>query len=167
MFLKTRRKFLKGSAFSATAFLLPQTELLASAPLLDTISFAQKDLYGDLKDAPSFDGLNTRGYMSLILTHSRIDEGTKKFIRNGALWLDEEAVSLHKKSYTQLNSKERQNTLTSISKHRWGKNWIYKMLGYIYEAVLGDCIYGINQYESGWRWLNHASGMPRPKEPLL
>lgn len=167
MFLKTRRNFLKSSAFSATVFLLPQTELLASSPLLGTISLAQKDLYGDSKDAPSFQEINAREYMTLILTHSRIDEDTKRFVRNGAIWLDDEAILLYKKSYISLNFKERQKTLESISKKRWGKSWIQNMLYFIYEAVLGDTIYGVNKDESGWKWLNHASGMPRPKEPLL
>jgi hypothetical protein len=167
MFLKTRRTFLKGSAFSVTAFLLSQTELLASAPLLDIIALAQKDLYGDLKDAPSFDELNARAYLGLILTHSHIKEDTRKFIRNGALWLDEEAILLYKKIYIKLSYGERQKTLESISKQRWGENWIHNMLSFIYEAVLGDTIYGVNKNESGWKWLNHASGIPRPKELLL
>ena len=167
MFLKTRRTFLKGSAFSATVFLLPQTELKASVPLLDIIALAQKDLYGDLKDAPSFDELNARAYLTLILTHSHVDADTKKFIRNGALWLDEEAILLYKNSYIKLNSKERQKTLESISQYRWGENWMHNMLSYIYEAVLGDTIYGINKNESGWKWLNHQSGLPRPKRTFL
>ena len=167
MFFKTRRSFLKSSAFSATALLLPQTELAASALLLDTISLAQKDLYGDSKEAPSFDELNVRAYISLVLNHSRIDKDKKKFIRNGAIWLAEEAVLLYKKSYVSLNFKERQKTLESISKVRWGENWIDTMLSFIYEAVLGDTLYGTNKNESGWKWLNHASGMPRPKELLL
>ena len=167
MFLKTRRSFLKKTAFTTTAIILPQTELLASAILLDTLSLAQKDLYGDSKEAPSFDKLNAKAYLSLILTHTRVDEDIKKFITNGAIWLDEEADLLYKKKYTLLNYEERQKTLASIAKVEWGENWIHTMLGFIYESVLGDTIYGVNKNESGWKWLNHESGLPRPKEPLL
>jgi len=167
MFLKTRRTFLKSSAFTTSMLLLPQSRLLASTSLLDTLSLAQHDLYGDSKDAPSFEKLNARAYLTLILTHSHIDDGSKKFIKNGAVWLDEEAVLLYKKSYTSLKSKERQKTLKSISKVRWGEEWIYEMLSFIYEAVLGDSIYGVNIDESGWKWLKHVSGLPRPKAPLL
>jgi hypothetical protein len=167
MFLKTRRTFFKKTALSTTVLILPRTELFASASILDTLTFAQKDLYGDLQSAPSFNDINSRAYLSLILTHSRVDEDSKKYIKNGAVWLDEEAKQLYKKPYIKLSSQERQKTLKSISTYTWGENWIDTMLSFIYEAVLGDPIYGINKDSSGWNWLNHVSGLPRPKEPLL
>lgn len=167
MFLKTRRTFLKKTAFSTTALVFPQTELLASESVLDTLSLLQRDLYGDLQSAPSFKEVNSRAYLSLILTHSRVDEETKKYIKNGAIWLDEESMKLYKQPYIKLNSNERQKTLESVAAYTWGENWIDVMLRFIYEAVLGDTIYGVNKNESGWKWLNHVSGLPRPKEPLL
>ncbi|PHQ65826.1 MAG: hypothetical protein COB99_01835 [Sulfurimonas sp.] len=167
MFLKTRRTFLKCTAFSTTALILPHAELFASASTLDILALAQRDLYGDLESAPRFKEINSRAYLSLILTHSRVDEDSKKYIKNGALWLDEEAMELYKNPYIKLSSIERQKTLKSIAKYNWGENWIDTMLRFIYEAVLGDPIYGINKNSSGWNWLNHVSGLPRPKEPLL
>ena len=167
MFLKTRRTFLKKTAFSTTALVLPQTKLFASVATLDTLALAQRDLYGDLKSAPSFKEINSRAYLSLILTHSRVDEDAKKYIINGATWLEEEAKTLYAKSYIFLSSDERQKTLQSAATYKWGDAWIYEMLTFIYESVLGDPIYGINKESSGWNWLNHVSGLPRPKEPLL
>ncbi|NOR58089.1 MAG: hypothetical protein GQ474_06175, partial [Sulfurimonas sp.] len=128
MFLKTRRTFLKKTAFSTTALVLPHTELFASASTLDTLTLAQKDLYGDLDSAPSFKEINSRAYLSLILTHSRVDEDSKKYIRNGAIWLDEEAKKLYKKPYIELSSIERQKTLKSIATYTWGESWIDTML---------------------------------------
>ena len=167
MFLNNRRTFLKGTVFTTTTFFFSSTPLFASTPLLDTIDLAQKDLYGDSSEAPVFEDINARAYMSIILTHSRIDEDTKKFIRNGAIWLDEEADTLYKKPYISLNYDERQKTLKSASEYKWGDSWIYEMLTYLYEASLGDTIYGINKNGGGWKWLNHETGTPRPKEPLL
>ncbi|MDA3907516.1 MAG: hypothetical protein PF437_00365 [Sulfurimonas sp.] len=167
MFLKTRRTFLKKTAFSTTALILPHIKLFASASILDTLALAQRDLYGDLKSAPSFKEINSRAYLSLILTHSRVDEDSKKYIKNGAIWLDEDAVKLYKKPYIQLDEKKRQKTLHYIATYTWGENWIDTMLRFVYEAVLGDTIYGVNKNESGWKWLTHASGLPRPKEALL
>ncbi|MFT5836002.1 MAG: gluconate 2-dehydrogenase gamma chain [Sulfurimonas sp.] len=167
MFLKTRRTFLQKTAISTTSLALAQTELLASASTLDTLALAQKDLYGDLSSAPSFTEINSRAYLSLILTHSRIDDDSKQYIKNGAGWLDEEAQKLYKKPYIELDEVKRQKTLESMATYNWGERWISTMLRYIYEAVLGDTIYGINKDESGWNWLNHVSGIPRPKEPLL
>ncbi|EDZ63656.1 hypothetical protein SMGD1_1666 [Sulfurimonas gotlandica GD1] len=167
MFLNTRRTFLKCTAFSTTALILPHTKLFASATILDTLALAQRDLYGDLESAPGFKEINSRAYLSLILTHSRIGEDSKKFITNGATWLEEEAQTLYKTPYTSLSYDERQKTLESTATYKWGESWIDAMLRFIYEAVLGDPIYGINKDSSGWKWLNHVSGLPRPKEPLL
>jgi len=167
MFFKTRRDFLKRTAFSTSAVFIPSTTLIASTKVLDTLELVQKDLYGDLDDAPKFDEINSRAYLSLILTHTRINADTKKFITNGAIWLDEEAVKLYKKTYILLGYEERHKTLKSASEYRWGNKWIYEMLTFVYEATLGDTIYAINKNESGWKWLGHASGLPRPKEPLL
>ena len=166
MNFKKRRTFLKAGALGLSSCLLPQTKLIAS-PILDTLSLAQKDLYGDLAEAPKFDELNARAYLSLILTHTRIDDDTKEFITNGAKWLDEEAVLLYKKPYISLETTKRQKVLESSSKQEWGDAWIYEMLSFVYEALLGDSIYAINKNGSGWKWLNHASGTPRPKEALL
>lgn len=167
MYLKTRRTFLKKTAFSTTALVLPAAEIFASASVLDTLELAQRDLYGDSSDAPSFKEINARAYLSLVLTHSLVMQSTKKFIKNGALWLDEEAEKLYKKPYTKLDKNERQKTLESVAQYKWCENWMNVMLSFIYEAVLGDTIYGVNKNESGWKWLHHASGLPRPKEPLL
>ena len=120
-----------------------------------------------MESAPTFKEINSRAYLSLILTHSRVDEDSKKYIKNGAIWLDEEAIQLYKKPYIKLSSIERQKTLESIATYTWGENWVDTMLRFIYEAVLGDPIYGVNKNESGWNWLNHLSGLPRPKEALL
>jgi len=35
------------------------------------------------------------------------------------------------------------------------------------ESVLGDPVYNINKDGSGWNWLEHKPGLPRPKEPIL
>ncbi len=166
MNLNKRRTFLKVSALGLGSCLLPSTHLEASSTI-DTLALAQKDLYGDLKDAPKFDDLNARAYLSLILTHTRVSESSKKYIKNGARWLDEEAQLLYKKSYISLTFKERQKTLHSIAKQNWGEEWIYDMLSFVYEALLGDTIYGVNKNESGWKWLHHASGLPRPKKAIL
>lgn len=167
MHVKTRRTFLKSSIFTTTAFMMPYSELHASASMLDTLEVVQRDLYGDANDAPSFKEINSRAYISLILTHTRVTQDTKEFIKNGVLWLEEEALTLYKKTYIKLDKNERHKTLKSIAKNQWGENWINTMLGFIYEAVLGDPVYGINKNESGWKWLHHASGLPRPKKPLL
>jgi len=36
------------------------------------------------------------------------------------------------------------------------------VLGYIFEALLVDPVYGGNPNGIGWKWLEHQPGLPRP-----
>lgn len=142
---------------------MPQGKLFGAVSPSITLELVQEDLF---PTSPNLDN-SAFGYISLILNHSHVRDEDKQFIRNGIQWLNEEAVELYKKTYTNLSSTQRQNTLKSISEQRWGRSWIKDILTYIMEATLGDPIYSINKNESGWKWLNHESGLPRPKEALL
>lgn len=130
---------------------------------MQTLWLAQSDLfpYADKLD------VNTSAYTTLILKHSRVTDEDKTFLKNGIKWLDEEAEEMYKTRYTKLSAKERQSVLKSISKVRWGENWIDTVLTYIMEAMMSDPIYGVNKNEAGQKWVNHVQGYPRSKEPLL
>jgi hypothetical protein len=41
------------------------------------------------------------------------------------------------------------------------------MMRYIFEAMLGDPIYGANKHEAGWKWLAFEGGKPRAKRMYL
>ena len=62
---------------------------------------------------------------------------------------------------------ERQKLLKDIATTSWGESFIADNLKFIFEAMLGDPIYGSNKDESGWRWLEHKAGLPRPKVAYL
>lgn len=143
--------------------IMAKNELYASVSPMQTLALLQKDLFPSEILASS----NAYGYVSIIFHHSRVSAQDKQFLRNGIKWLNEEALMQYKKIYTKLPSKERQNVLEIIAKESWGESWIKRVLSYILEATLGDPIYGINKNESGWKWLNHTSGLPRPKEMYL
>lgn len=142
---------------------MSQNKLFASVSPLQTLAVVQEDLFPQKMITNS----NALSYISIIFKHSRISADEKQFLRNGTKWLNEESVSQYDKLYTQLNSEKRQKILQIISKESWGRSWIKIVLSYIVEAVLGDPIYGINKKESGWKWLGHVSGLPRPKEAIL
>jgi len=163
MFLKTRRTFLKSTFFTTAIVVMSKNELSGVVSPLQTIALVQEDLFPDIKKF----NIKSSSYLSLILHHSRITDDEKVFLRNGVQWLNEEAVLQYKQTYTKLSSNQRQNILQTISKQRWGDNWINKMLTYIMEATLSDPIYGANKNGAGWKWLKHTSGLPQPKEPYL
>ena len=163
MFLESRRFFFKNTFLSTAVLIMPNGKLFGAVTPSNTIALVQEDLF---PTSPKLYN-NASRYISLILNHSHVSDEDKQFIRNGVQWLNEESVELYKKTYTNLTSTQRQNTLQTISEYRWGQSWIENMLTYIMEATLGDPLYGINKNKTGWKWLNHASGLPRPKEALL
>ena len=167
MFLISRRIFLKDSFLTTAVLVMTESSLHGAVSPLDTLKLLQEDLVPNTLNTPTTEQINSSLYISLILQHSRIKDEDKLFIRNGVQWLNEEALEVYKKTYTQLTSAQREEVLKSISKYRWGENWIERMLTYIFEAMLGDPIYGVNKNGVGWRWLNHEAGLPRPHEAVL
>lgn len=163
MTLKSRRNFFKTTFLSSLVMVMSNNTLFASVTPLQTLSIVQEDLFPKEMITSS----NAYPYISNIFKHSRVSAEDKQFLRNGTKWLNEEAVRQYKQVYTKLSSKERQNILEQIAQESWGESWIKTVLSYILEATLGDPIYGINKNESGWKWLNHTSGLPRPKEKYL
>jgi gluconate 2-dehydrogenase gamma chain len=119
------------------------------------------------EDAPSLEQTNAVGYLHGVMHDPYVEKTEKRFIINGAVWLNEESGKRYQKTFTALRPEERQELLRSISSKRWGDNWLYTLMGYLFEAMLSDPIYGGNMLESGWKWLGHEPGYPRPKKVLL
>jgi len=167
MFLRSRRNFLQKGFLGGSVLVFTQGELFGSVSPLETIATLFQDLLPDTKNKIGANENNAVHYITLILDHSRVSDAQKKFIRNGVKWLNEEALLKHKLLYTKLSQTQRQELLKDIAKTKWGESFIFTMLGYGFEVLLGDPVYGINKNESGWKWLEHKPGLPRPKEPLL
>jgi gluconate 2-dehydrogenase gamma chain len=161
--LSSRRTFLKTTLLTTAVLVMSGSELFGAVSPVQTMTLVQQDLFPHANKL----GINSSIYFKIILHHSRITSDEKEFLRNGVQWLNEEAITKHKKTYTKLTSKQRQNILHSIAKEEWGENWINTILTYVMEATLGDPIYGANKNSAGWRWLNFTSGMPRPKKAYL
>lgn len=167
MFLESRRTFLKKSFLTSAVLVMSGGELFGAISPLQTIELVQQDLFPNTPDVPRTKDINANAYLATILHHTRVSDSNKKFIRDGTQWLNEEALEMYKKIYIQLSDTQRQNVLKSIAKYRWGENWIDTILTYIFEAMLGDPIYGGNKNQVGWRWLHHKAGQPRPIKALL
>ncbi len=163
MFLDSRRTFLKNSFLSTAILVLSCSSVYGAVSPLKTINLVQEDLFPFTKTH----SVNTASYIQIILNHSHVNDDEKNFIRNGVQWLNEEAVDKYGKTYTHLDSKQRQNILEIISKENWGESWIESMLSYIMEAIFSDRVYGVNPNQTGQRWLNHSNGLPRPTKAFL
>lgn len=162
----SRRHFFKQSFLSALLIISYEEQLFGATTPLSTIELLFKDFLHTQKSSihPTYEEANPLFYINTVLVNSRIDSQTKQFINNGAKWLNEEAVKKYKKIYTKLPYTSRSKLLQEVAKSGWGDKWLFMMLSFLLEAMLGDPIYGGNKNESGWKWLNHTSGYPRPKK---
>lgn len=167
MRLNSRRKFLLGGFAGSVVLLSFNSELFGGVTMLDSMAVLQEDLFPQARGVPTKDQINAKAYLSLILNHTRISDTDKEFLRNGVKWLNEDSISKYKKKYIKLNKAQRQIILNDISKTPWGESFIEDVLRFIFEAMLGDPVYGVNKGESGWKWLEHTGGLPRPKAAYL
>lgn len=159
----SRRNFLKVGFLSSAVFLMDGCNLFGITTPIDTIKVLQNDLFPQAQRLK----IQTAPYMRIVLHHSRISQEDKIFIKNGVKWLNEEAITIYRSSYIKLPASKRQKLLQSISQTQWGDSFLYNIMGYLFEAMLGDPIYGANKAEAGWRWLAFEGGKPRPKKAFL
>lgn len=161
--ISKRRGFLKAGFLCSAVIIMDGCSVFGVTTSRDTIATLQNDLFPKAKEL----GINTVNYISIISKHSRISQEDKDFLKNGVKWLNESAVEMYKKQYTQLSDASRQLVLTEIINTNWGSSWCDNMLRYIFEAMLGDPIYGGNNSEAGWKWLEFSGGEPRATEAYL
>lgn len=159
----SRRNFLAAGFFSSAVVLMDGCSLFGITTPIDTIRVLEKDLFSKAGAL----GIETGDYMHIIMHHSRISHADKTYIKNGVKWLNEVAIKKHKKSYTKLSITQREELLKEVVQTEWGDSFLYTIMGYLFEAMLGDPIYGGNNREAGWKWLAFEGGRPRPKEPFL
>ncbi len=157
-----KREFLKLSLFGVGV--LTTYKLFWTKDTTNTLTILQNDLFPPIDAKLNISYINAREYLSYIMHHKRVSDDTKQFIRNGVKWLNEEADSLYNAVYPELDNQKRQKVLESIAKQSWGESFIETILTFIFEALFGDPVYGINKDEVGWKWIDYTPGLPRPKK---
>ena len=172
--MMTRRYFLYSSLLCAASVLrarerrryaIERPLKLLSAEL-QTIASVHTVLFPTRASVPTLAQINAVGYLAGVLHDPLIAADERAFLTDGARWLDEECHGRHGSSFGALSAAEREAMIDQIVQSPWGESWVWYLLAYLFEAALGDPVYGGNARESGWKWLGHAGGIPRPKEPL-
>lgn len=164
---------LRSALLAAAACSLPAAATHYAAafkPLAEpyqTMALVLEDLFPAAPGIPTLADLNTLGYIRGVMDDTWVAQNDKRFLRNGVTWLHEESTSMFGKKYTGLDAQQRQRVLQAVSAVRWGDNWLYAMFNYLFESMFCDPLYGANTDASGWRWLSHVPGYPRPKEVTL
>lgn len=156
----SRRKFIRYGFLSTSVFLFNGCSFFGITTPYATIKVLQNDL---VPQAESLD-INVNSYMHLVFKHKRISRSDKEFLKNGVKWLNEEAIKKYNREYVKLAKEQRSAVLRVVSKTQWGESFLYDIMSYTFEAMLGDPIYGGNNNEAGWRWLEFQGGTPRPKK---
>lgn len=158
-----RRAFLKAGFLSSAVIVMNGCSVFGVTTPRDTINVLQNDLFPKAKEL----GINTADYIGLVLKHSRISREDKQYLKNGVKWLNEYAVDMYEMQYTKLLTHERQKVLEGFSQESWGSSWLDTVLRYTFEASFGDPIYGGDNDEAGWKWLEFSGGVPRPTKVFL
>lgn len=115
-------------------------------------------------DSPGASDINSVAFLHFVLTDPEIDEDNKNILVNGVKWLEEECHESYNRFFIDLSSSEKDTIFSAIENSNWGYRFLSLNITYIIEALLSDPIYGSNQDEIGWKWLNHTPGLPRPTE---
>ena len=134
---------------------------------LEIVREVQQHLFPSDGNGPGAAELNADKYLLWVLSDPRKDPADTKYIIDGIGWVAETADEEYAKTFGELNANEKETLVAFIANQAWGASWLSIVLTYIFEALVADPKYGGNVKETGWKWLNHYPGNPRPTEKLL
>jgi hypothetical protein len=162
-----RRLFIGASLTAGLGLLLyidndKKTGLKLYSNKVQVLLHSAYHLFPNSNLGPGAKELNIAAYLSFVLKDERIIQEDRERFLQGAVWLEESAFEMYNKSFLNLTSTQKEELMQSIATQRWGENFIYTNLGYIFEALLSAPVYGSNTNEIGWKWLEHNPGFPQP-----
>ena len=134
---------------------------------MEIVRDVQNLLFPNDGNGPGAKQINSDEYLLWVLSDPRKDPADTKYIIDGIGWVAETAEEEYDKSFAELSAAEKESLVTFMAGKDWGSSWLSIILTYIFEALIADPQYGGNTNESGWEWLNHYPGNPRPTEKLL
>ena len=112
---------------------------------------------------PGTKDFHISSYLVFVLEDKRIMKTDRDYFLKGAFWLEESSFDKYNRSFLNLNRHEKEELLQKVILDRWGENFVYTCLGYIFEALLSSPVYGSNTDAMGWKWLEHNPGFPHPQ----
>ncbi len=127
-----------------------------------TIAVVQEHLFPSQKNAPGAKEVNSKAYLYAVLADKNRDEDDRKLVKQGLIELQDICWKKHHLSFDKLTTEQQEISLRDLEQTPQGRPWIMTILGYIFEALLVDPVYGGNPNMIGWQWLEHQAGFPRP-----
>ena len=123
--------------------------------------FPSESLNGKLL-TPGAKDVNSQAYLYAVLSDAGRDEADRQLVKDGLKQLQDICWKENKKLFTDLAQEKREEALRIFEKTPDGTAWLMTILGYVFEALLIDPVYGGNPGGIGWQWLEHRAGLPRP-----
>lgn len=164
--LLTRRRFLLGLAGGSVAALFPWSAqaapALSEARRWQVLDAVQRHMFPSEPDAPGAVEIKALAYLKFIFARDPDKADDRRFILQGAGWLEDMAQRLAQASFLKLDETQRERVLREVEKSEAGGNWLSLVLLYLIESLLADPVYGGNPDGVGWRWLAHTPGFPLP-----
>jgi gluconate 2-dehydrogenase gamma chain len=162
-----RRRFLQGALAGVGAWLARPWRARAAGPAAGpdrwaVLAATLERLLPDDGDGPGARELGAAGYLRSALDGPRLPADERRFVLQGAEWLDDAARQEAGAPFPALPAAEQDAVLTTIARSEAGERWLARLLDYCFEALLADPVYGANPGGAGWAWLEHRPGFPRP-----
>lgn len=114
-------------------------------------------------NSPGADEIGALDYFRFVLIDPGVEQAHKNLIVDGIGWLNEDVRELGVTKFSALEISEQESLIEKIIEEDWGETWCSRLIGYLFEALLCDPIYGGNKNMLGWKWLEHVAGAPRPQ----
>ncbi len=152
------------------AFNLPLYTSCSKKPSL--LSKKQEEIFRRILDllfpkdgiGPDVEEIHVFDYFLWTLEDPNLDPDESQYVIRGITWLNETSQEELEQDFTTLSRKEQEDLVKFVSETRWGESWLSTLLTIIFEALLLDPIYALNEQEKSWKWLDHKPGNPRPNK---
>lgn len=169
-----RRRFLQRLASLGIAAMAPWTVPLSTLRAAglgggglneaqwQTLAAVQQHLFPSESHAPGAAEINAASYLFFVLSDTFLDPDERALIPQGLVTFEQRVQDSYAQRFPQLTETQGETALRSFEATPQGRQWITNILGYIFEALLTDPIYGGNPKGIGWHWLDHRPGFPQP-----
>ena len=169
----SRRHFLLGIATLSLAATIPGWISCSATPVHDIhgqlsdddfalLISVQNHLFPRQKNVPGAEDFNAPTYFTWVISDTKMDQEIVRDLKKGFDLLHRTCQNLFSKKFVQLSQDQKETALRQMEKEKLGRFWISRQLTYIFESLLSDPVYGANTDETGWKWLEHTPGIPRP-----
>ena len=171
----TRRRFFKTMVLAGIATqssFLPSCNLIhkdahpLSNSQFESLQRVLEILFPEDESGPGALQWHADQYILWVLNDPRMDPEENDFLVEGLHRLHASARDKYEKDFTSLEADHQHILISELVAENWGERWLSLLLTFVLEAMVSDPVYGFNELEIGWKWLNHVPGIPRPDERL-